>query len=195
MLCLLFFHNLITQEQVGSIRWQKSLDRLEDVMAVRFRNIFKVKNIAHIPGILLTEYKTAGLRRPEIDQYGNMKRVATRPKAMRVIPQPLNDREVLLLGVFSLWRINTAFRFKNMTESDIQDWIATMDKIWEAPIDHSVKVSGANALRLTVETVFATSPAEPADPLMVKFIQVALYVSNSTSHLQYLIFPEVQLLY
>ncbi|KAJ6587786.1 hypothetical protein B0H10DRAFT_2233906 [Mycena sp. CBHHK59/15] len=72
---------------------QKSLNRLIEAMGGRLQEIFK----------------TAAMRRTELDQHGNMRRTALRPKCRRRVPQPLSDREVLILGILALWRVSPDF--------------------------------------------------------------------------------------
>jgi hypothetical protein len=106
-----------------------------------------------------------------------MKRVAPRPKAARLIPQPLSDREVLLMGILSVWRSNPLFHLKTITENEIDEWVATAIKTWEAPMDISVKSSNASSFRFLVEDTYAASPNEIPEPyfgLMVKFIRTTL---------------------
>lgn len=121
--------------------------------------------------------QTAGLRRPEVDQYGNMKRVASRPKAARIFPQPLSEREVLLMGILSVWRANPLFHLKTITEGEVDEWVATTVKIWEAPMDLSVKSSNASSFKLLVEAAYDSSPSEMPEPyfsLMIRFIKTTL---------------------
>ncbi|KNZ78617.1 Neurofibromin [Termitomyces sp. J132] len=78
----------LTQE-ANRCKWQRPLDKLQEVMSRRLRVV----------------YATSGLRRPEADQYGNLKRPSARPKVLWTSYQPLSDREVLLFGVIALWRM------------------------------------------------------------------------------------------
>ncbi|KAG5638079.1 hypothetical protein H0H81_001929 [Sphagnurus paluster] len=128
-------------QEAGRITWQRSLTKLEDLMSSRLRQIFKA----------------TGLRRPEIDQYGNMKRSSTRPRIQRTSPQPLSDREVLLLAIMSLWRTSPSFHMKHMNLPEIEEWVDTSNKIWEATLDISVKVSAASCFHM-VATELYNSP-------------------------------------
>ncbi|TFK62722.1 hypothetical protein BDN72DRAFT_964371 [Pluteus cervinus] len=145
-------------QEAPRLTWQKPLERLEDMMAHRFREIFK----------------TAGIRRPEVDQYGNSKRSATRPKAKRTVAQPLSDREVLLSGILSLWRASPMFYLRNMKEDDIDEWVNTAVKLWEAPIDTSVKVSTASCFGMVAEMTYALAPTEPYYPLLIRLMKSCL---------------------
>ncbi|KAJ6540091.1 hypothetical protein B0H10DRAFT_2170598 [Mycena sp. CBHHK59/15] len=109
---------------------QKSLNRLIEAMGGRLQEIFK----------------TAAMRRTELDQHGNMRRTALRPKCRRRVPQPLSDREVLILGILALWRVSPDF-FHIVEEIDF-DWVATTVRIWESPIDNAVKSSTISNMHL-----------------------------------------------
>ena len=120
--------------------------------------------------------QTAAVRRTEVDQYGNLKRIALRPKAKRISPQPLSDREVLLLGILSLWRASTEFYLKNIESSEIDDWIPAAVKVWEAPIDSSVKISTACTLWQVVEITYRLTATEPNFDKMIGLMKLTLSV-------------------
>ncbi|KAF8872759.1 hypothetical protein BD779DRAFT_1679537 [Infundibulicybe gibba] len=145
-------------QEAPRISWQKPLDKLEEALAQRFRNIFK----------------TAGIRKTEMGQNNIVKRISPRPKAKRHVPQPLSDREVLLLAILSLWRADALFYLKNITENDIDEWVLTAVKLWEAPVDISVKVSTACCFCMVAELTFLLSPLEPHYRLMIHLIKSAL---------------------
>lgn len=145
--------------EAGRIKWQKPLGKLEDAMRLRFRDIFK----------------SAGLRHPEVDQYGNMKRAATRPKAAQAVAQPLSDREVLMLGLLSVWRTPFVFHFKDMAVQEVEEWIVIVDMMWEGPIDNCVKMSGSSTFAVVAENVFSALSADPLQkPEMFNFVKSAL---------------------
>jgi hypothetical protein len=154
---------LTLAEEVRRIKWQKPLDKLEDAMRDRLRSIFQ----------------SVGLRHPEVDQNGSMKRAAGRPRGARIIPQPLTDREVLLHGILLLWRVHPMFHFQSMTEQEVEEWVTTADRIWQTPIDNSVKISGATALQVMTENLFAACANDTAQPQMITFLKIALSVQVS----------------
>jgi hypothetical protein len=116
----------------------------------------------------------AGLRRLEIDHLG---RPAVRPKAKRIFPEPLPEREVLMLGVLSLWRLAPPF-FDQGIESlkDVEDWIKASGKLWEAPIDISVKISTMATTRKVMERTFTAPPTALNQMFVVHAIRLSLYV-------------------
>ncbi|PPR04649.1 hypothetical protein CVT24_011867 [Panaeolus cyanescens] len=139
--------------------WQKSFERLAVTTAPRCRDILR----------------SAGLRRLEIDQYGNTKRAATRPRARRVYPEPLSDREVLILGILSLWRSTPLFFIKGIeTRDDVDNWVASAVKLWEAPIDISVKISTSSTMRKVSELTFLTDSTDPSYKIMTEIVKSAL---------------------
>lgn len=149
---------LTLAEEASRIKWQKPLDKLEDAMRVRFRNIFH----------------SVGRRRPEVDQYGAMKRPATHPKAMRTSPQTLPDHEVLLLGILSLWRVHSPFHFKDMTEQEVEEWIIAANSVWDGSADVMVKLSGTGTFRAVTEIPFAAISTDMAPPDTFKFVKAAI---------------------
>ncbi|KAF8076811.1 hypothetical protein FPV67DRAFT_1605221 [Lyophyllum atratum] len=150
---------LTLAQEAGRIKWQKPLGKLEDIMCGRLRSIFK----------------TAGLRRAEVDQYGNMKRVSSRPKAKRTTIQPLSDREVLLLAILSLWRASPLFHMKDITVPGIEEWVETSNKVWEAPLDISVKVSAASCFHVSATALYhSPMVGDPSHSMMVTFLKIIL---------------------
>jgi hypothetical protein len=88
--------------------------------------------------------KAAAGRRHELDQYGNIKKAATRPKARRYSTDALSDRELLLLAVLSMWRSDADFYMTDLTIVEAEEWLKLSLKIWDAPVDVSVKYLSSN---------------------------------------------------
>lgn len=110
-----------------------------------------------------------------------MKRISSRPKAAKSTSQPLPDREVLLLGILALWRNNAMFHLKNIKNPEIEEWVTIANKIWEAPVDTSVKVSHANGFHNWAEAVHASTSNDTSDPdpffdIKVTFLKLTLCV-------------------
>lgn len=81
------------------------------------------------------------------------------------------------MGILSVWRANPLFHLKTITEGEIDEWVATAIKIWEAPMDLSVKSSNASSFKLLVEATYDASPSEMPEPyfgLMIRFIKTTL---------------------
>ncbi|KAF8165773.1 hypothetical protein B0H34DRAFT_794124 [Crassisporium funariophilum] len=142
-------------------RWQKSINYLAESVASRCREILK----------------SAGVRRVEVVNNGVTKRVANRPKAKRIYSEPLTDREVLILGILSLWRATTLFFMKGLDTEDIDSWVTVAVKLWEAPIDISVKISTASCMRKTSEATFMTPKSDPYYHLMIDIVKSSLPVT------------------
>jgi hypothetical protein len=83
-----------------------------------------------------------------------VKKTALRPKVKHGSSEKLSDKEILLLGVLSLWRHSSAFYMTLAAETEIQEWFSVSLKLWEAPIDDTVKISAACSFRLFVEASF-----------------------------------------
>ena len=110
-----------------------------------------------------------------MDQGGVQKRVANRPKAKRIFPEPLPDREVLILGILSLWRESPLFFMKGIKGvEDIENWVSVAVKLWEAPIDISVKVSTSSCMRKVSEQTFMTPATDENYSLMVDIVKLSL---------------------
>lgn len=106
-----------------------------------------------------------------------MKRVASRPKAARSTFQSLSSREVLLLGILAVWRADMLFHLKNLTAADIEDYMHTCSKVWDAPMDMSVKLARATGFYMMAEKLYNAPPSEPPDlfvNLYLDFFRVML---------------------
>ncbi|TFK43927.1 hypothetical protein BDQ12DRAFT_702865 [Crucibulum laeve] len=148
-------------QEASRFAWQRSLEPIQVAISDRFREVLK----------------TASTRRPEVDQFGNMKRAASRPKAKRTTPEPLSDREILLLGILSLWRASPTFFMNGVTQEQLESWITSASKMWDAPIDMTVKVSISSCLRSVGQLAYNTSPADPNHEAMITLMKMALPVT------------------
>lgn len=146
-------------QESSKFSWQRSLKNLEPIIARRFLNILK----------------TTCVHRSEVDQFGIMKRPASRPKAKRS-PEisPLPDREVLILAILSLWRMSPDFGFKYLSEEEIDSWTTAVARLWNAQIDYSVKASLGISSRKLTEHVFTYLPTDPNVPKMTAWLTYAL---------------------
>lgn len=119
----------------------------------------------------------AGLRRLEIDRQGVVRRVAARPRAKRFSPEPLSEREVLILGLLSLWRMSPLF-FQHGIQlaDDIQNYVDAAVTLWQSPIDISVKISMACCMRKVTEVTFMTPPSASNYTVLVDIVKMSLYV-------------------
>ncbi|PPQ78909.1 hypothetical protein CVT25_002369 [Psilocybe cyanescens] len=142
--------------------WQRPLTVLEDALAGRCRDILK----------------GSGVRRQEVEHNGVMKRISTRPRAKHVFPEPLNDREVLILGILSLWRATPLFMMKGLSSTaDADSWVNMAVKLWEAPIDISVKVSTASCMRRLSQQAFLTFSDDSNRALLMNIVKSSLPIT------------------
>ncbi|KAJ2930404.1 hypothetical protein H1R20_g6694, partial [Candolleomyces eurysporus] len=137
---------------------QKSLDRLRDSIARRFRDVLK----------------SSAIRRPEIDQYGNSKRIASRPRGKRTTPDPLSDKDIMVLAILSMWRSSQAFLNQGLIDEDLANLIAVTTKLWDSPLDICVKISAASLLSNVTTASFSKPPKDESDYLVVESLRQAL---------------------
>ena len=117
----------------------------------------------------------AGLRRLEIDRQGVVRRVAARPRAKRYFPEPLSEGEVLILGLFSLWRMSPLFFQQGIQNADdMKRWLDSAVTLWQSPIDISVKISMACCMRKVTEVTFMTPPSAPNSTILVDIVKLSL---------------------
>lgn len=90
--------------------------------------------------------------------------------------ETLPDREVLLLGLFSIWRSNSTFFMSTPDGPEINDWFLAIMKLWEGQTDNSVKISGACSFRLTMEVAFGIPADHPVESGLMSWLQQGLLV-------------------
>ncbi|KAJ7265356.1 hypothetical protein B0H12DRAFT_1201035 [Mycena haematopus] len=124
----------------------------------------KLDNLALAVAPRLTSiFRYGGRRRGETDQNGRVQRPQAYPKCKRRIPQPLQDGEVLILGILSLWRKSPAFYHLTPGEQPGADWMDSLIRLWESSVDNSLKASAIANLLISVYSVFQT-PNEVLGP-------------------------------
>lgn len=146
-------------QDASRFHWQKPLEEPATWVARGCRDIFQA----------------AGFRHLEIDRLGIKRRVATRPRAKRNFPEPLSEREVLILAVLSVWRLDPVFFSQGVqTAEDMQNWVVIAVDMWEAPLDISVKVSTVSAMRKVSEYTFMIPPSAPNYSIMTDITRLSL---------------------
>lgn len=53
---------------------------------------------------------------------------------------------------------------------EAEEWLRLSLKIWDAPVDVSVKISAATSFRLISDAVFVMVPSDPHFDLIVNFV-------------------------
>lgn len=135
---------LVLTLESPSLPWHRSLEKMERVMAPRMRAIISA----------------AATRQNEVDPNGFVKRAAARPKSRRYTSETLSDRELLVLAICSLWRANYRYYFIALQTIRTADWLPVAIKVWESPMDSSVKQSTAWSIRYLCELIFQMQPED-----------------------------------
>jgi len=80
-----------------------------------------------------------------------------------------------MLGILSLWREMPMFFAKGLQKTEeIEGWVLAAVKIWEAPVDISVKISTANCMQKITEVTFAMPASDTDHALMFNVVKSAL---------------------
>ncbi|PFH50162.1 hypothetical protein AMATHDRAFT_80979 [Amanita thiersii Skay4041] len=140
------------------VPWQKPIDKLQEAVSRRLRDLFMA----------------CVSRRQEVDDYGNKKLSASRPRAKRGPSQILADRELLLLGILSLWRASPMFVFVGFRDVDLENLVQTATKIWGADVNLTMKISSASCFRSVAAATFQLPPASPHHFSMVTVIRASM---------------------
>lgn len=133
---------LTLAQEASRFPWQRSLTPLHVSISKRLREVFK----------------TLGHRRPELDSYGAMKHPDSKPKAKRIVSESLSDKELLMLGILSLWRQDANFHTTGASKEDLEEWVGVVVKIWDMNVDNCVKVSVTTCLCRLAVGLFRSVP-------------------------------------
>ncbi|KAJ6560168.1 hypothetical protein B0H19DRAFT_1376000 [Mycena capillaripes] len=144
-------------QEASLLPWQKSLDNLIRALAPRLTMVFKY----------------GGRRRGETDQNGRVQRPQAYPKCKRRTPQPLQDGEVLILGLLALWRVRPSFYFEFDNDHPGKFWLDSIVRLWESSIDNSVKAAAVSNLVLSVHSVFQMQGSEISG-ILTEFLRSSL---------------------
>lgn len=127
--------------------------------------------------IVLTQCaKVGGRRRGEVDANGRVQRTQPYPKCKRRVPQPLQDGEVVMLGVLSLWRASPAFYYDGSAEPG-GSWLEAAIRLWESGLDNSVKASAIVSLIMTSRPILVAPSLGERTERLTKFMQRLMYDS------------------
>jgi len=99
--------------------------------------------------------------------------------AKRYLPEPLSEREVLILSILSLWRENLGFFMKVINKENIDNWVTVIDKLWVASIDTSVKISTARCMTKITERSITATEVDNSDYRMIDIVKAAMCVSHT----------------
>jgi len=99
-----------------------------------------------------------------------MKHPDAKPKAKRSIVEPLSDKELLMLGIASLWRQDVNFHITGASDIDLEETVGLAVKIWDMNLDDCVKVSKAMCLcTLTMNLFRGVLPAGGSEEEVGRF--------------------------
>jgi hypothetical protein len=118
--------------------------------------------------------QNAALRRNEQDQFGNVKRAASRPKAKRTASETLSDREALLLGILSLWQTRVSFFLQTLQKGEVDEWTTAAIRLWETTVDISIRIATACSFQLIAEIAFTMRPTDAFYEAIISWMKHAL---------------------
>lgn len=110
----------------------------------------------------------------EVDQYGSAKKGATRPKIKRIHVDPLNDRDLLVLGILSVWRNDFTFFYAEMPENEFTMWTNLTMRIYDSSLDLAVKIAAASANLRAFEQAFHHGFSDPNNALVIGWTRNSL---------------------
>ncbi|KIL70462.1 hypothetical protein M378DRAFT_1044573 [Amanita muscaria Koide BX008] len=148
-------------QEAAHIPWQRPLDQLEESICNRLHALI----ISTI------------LRRPEKDEYGNKRTPDILPRAKQESGINLPDREVLVLGILSLYRARPQIFFQGLGGVDANEWMDVTIKLWDASLDLSVKISMASTYRTLTSILFKSPPDNPHLAMIATMFKLSLPIT------------------
>lgn len=82
-----------------------------------------------------------------------------------------------------MWRCEADFYMTDLDIAEAEEWLKLSLKIWDAPVDISVKISAATSFRLISDAVFVMVPSDPHFDLIVNFVAHAKSVRFLLLHI------------
>lgn len=94
------------------------------------------------------------------------------------MPDPLSDKDIMVLAILSLWRSSPTFFNQGIVEGELGSWIAVTTKIWDSPLDICVKISAASIMSDVTTLSFSKPPKEHVEHVTVDHLRHAMYVRS-----------------
>ncbi|KAJ6532260.1 hypothetical protein DFH09DRAFT_1370329 [Mycena vulgaris] len=148
---------LTLAQEAARLPWQRPLEKLIEVVGPRLQAI----------------YIAGSRRRGEIDQHGRAQRPQAYPKCKRRVPQPLQDAEVLILGVLAIWRNCPAFFFDDGKVTGAA-WADATVRIWESSLDNSLKASSMTNFVMVTQPMLQAQTLGASTETLVTFMKYSL---------------------
>lgn len=104
--------------------------------------------------------QSAVLRRNEMDDLGNIKRAVPRPNAKRFTSETIADRELLVLAILSLYRIDARIFLMQCSDKDLDGWVTDTVQILQRPGDPAVPLSSVRTFMRVALWILELKPGE-----------------------------------
>ncbi|KAI0355329.1 hypothetical protein OH77DRAFT_1424817 [Trametes cingulata] len=134
--------------------WQRSLTPLKNAVKDRLHAVFYY----------------VYTRRSEVDEHGSSRKSAIRPKAKRYTSETLPDRELLILGILTLWRSDIWWYHDCWSLEQLNMVFDACVTVYSAPADPAVKWSLGRTFRYLIESVVQCPPDSPRFPSLLKWV-------------------------
>ncbi|KAH7916805.1 hypothetical protein BJ138DRAFT_1121610 [Hygrophoropsis aurantiaca] len=123
---------------------------------------------------LRTIYKMSSLRRSEVDDRGNVRRPANRPRAKRFTSETLLDKDLLLLAILMLWRVDSHYYVMHTGDPERANWTSDVARIWNSPTDTAVKISEADTFQQMTDMFFKMQPGDHYYAMVADWMKATL---------------------
>jgi hypothetical protein len=70
-----------------------------------------------------------------------------------------------------MWRSDPRFLLFDFTKPEIEQWVPAVSKVWEAPLDVSVKISASTNMHLICEAIFQMIPSDDGFDAIVTWVE------------------------
>ncbi|KAI0737738.1 hypothetical protein C8Q80DRAFT_1276173 [Daedaleopsis nitida] len=134
--------------------WQRSMEPLKDKLKDRLNTIFY----------------SVYTRRSEMEPNGVSRKVNLRPRAKRYTSETLPDRDLLILGLLTLWRADIWWYHDCLTEEVVSIVFTSCLSIYMSPADPAVRWSLGRTFRYFIESVVQCPVDNPKWPLLLKWV-------------------------
>ena len=110
--------------------------------------------------IVLTALEASITRRDERDQYGNVKRLATKPSVQRSSAEVVADKELLPVAIFALYRVEPRFFLFGHSQSDIRECVTDTVSIFHREGDAAVRLAAVRSFMEASKWMISLAPGD-----------------------------------
>lgn len=106
-----------------------------------------------------------------MDAYGSSRKAALRPRAKRYTSETLPDRDLLILGILTLWRADIWWYHDLLSDDVVDNVFPTCVAIYTSPADPAVRWSLGRTFGYFIDSVVQCPTNNPKYPILMRWVK------------------------